>query len=179
MNEKTKKTKEWYLKGTPCKVNVGDKFTWSQEITFEKYPDTVLKTTIDDVIDMESLQTLVEADILEEKVVTHTTYLDYLKTFAERKNVEYADLVAIIGSLMQVDPTAALIIVLKAISMVHLDHYKSYSVPQKVWIYNTTTCKPAILDVTDEVLLDNVAYFITKTALMDALDLCKPILSRM
>lgn len=172
-----KKTVKWYLKDTNKEVCLGDNVTYFQSIKIDKYPGLTFESAITHPMDEEDAQILVDSDILvakEEKPVED--YTNYLKWLADKEGFKYSDVFSSFSLTCKINPNAALSILLKAISR---KLNKNITVtPRKVWIINISEKKPALVDVTNDNYLKNIAWFLTKNDADYALEVCKPILEK-
>lgn len=177
-----KSNKKWYIKGTDKEVKQGEGINYIINVVFDKYPNLGLEAHISGPIDDEILQYLEECDIIEsKKESTVEPYTEYLKWIADVEGLKYSDVYNAFALTLQINPNAGLSILLKAISRKMLKERKKQDflgIPIKVWIFNTATYKPTIIDVTSTINLNNIAYFITKEDIDKAIEICKPILEQ-
>jgi hypothetical protein len=176
-----------YIKSTNKEVCLGDEVTYTVRIKFSKYPELVLENDISATIDKEIMNSLIEAEVVEkrEAKTKEKNYNYYLKWLADKQGYKYEDVLKHFNFTLDLNPTTALSMLLKTISKEMLNNCYSMpcvngyvSRPNKVWIFNTTIGKSAIIDVTKDTNLKGIAYFLTKEDLDKALEVCKPILER-
>lgn len=177
-----KNNKKWYIKGTDKEVKQGEGINYIINVVFDKYPNLGLEAHISGPIDDEILQYLEECDIVESKKETPVeSYTEYLKWLADVEGLKYGDVYNSFSVALQASPNAGLSMLLKAISRKMLKERKKQDflgIPIKVWIFNTATYKPTIIDVTSTINLNNIAYFITKEDIDKAIEICRPILEQ-
>ena len=171
-----KKNVKWYLKDTKNEISLGDEMTYHQTVSFSKYPNMVFETTITHPLDEEDIKTLEESEIIEKKVIEPKNWEFYLLYWANIKGLNASEVIRNFNYTCKVNRNAALSILLKAIS-VYTNKGKGTHTPSKVWIYNLTNGKPAIVDVTEDTKLKDIAWFTTTEELDYALRVCAPLLN--
>lgn len=177
-----KKDKKMVITGTNKEISLGDEITYAIKVTFKRYPDLVFESEYTYNVDEETLKSLIEEELITVEEKPKETYLDYLKWLADKEGFKYTDVLTHFNFTLDINPMAALSILLKAISRRFLSKNCPkggfFGTPVKVWIFNTTIGKPAILDITKDTNLKGIAYFLNKEDLDKALELAKPILER-
>ena len=169
------KNVKWYLKDTNRQVCLGDEVTFKQSINFSRYPNTTFETTTTHPLDEEDIKALIEAELIyekEEKPVEE--YTSYLKWLADAEGLKYTDVLSSFSVTLQVNPSAALSILLKAISR-KMNKLVNVT-PRKVWLIDITTKKSFMMDVDNANRLKNVAWFFNKEDAEYALKVCGPVI---
>lgn len=170
-----KMNKKMYITGTDKEICLGDEVTYSLKVAFKKHPSLVFESEYTCNIDEKTLNDLVEEKFLtakEDKPIED--YTTYLKWMAETKGYKSADVLSAFSVTLQLNPNAALSMLLKAIST---KLYKGKTaIPRKVWMINIVTKEIFITDVKNPARLKNIAWFVTEEDAEYALKVCKPIL---
>lgn len=174
----TNKNVKWYLKDTNRQICLGDEVTFSQSINFSRYPNTTFETTTTHPLDEEDIKALIEAEfIYEKKEKPIEEYTSYLKWLADAEGLEYTNVLSSFGVTLQVNPSAALSILLKAISR-KMNKLGNVT-PRKVWLIDVTTKNLFMMDIDNDNRLKNLAWFFNKEDAEYALKVCEPIIKQM
>ena len=172
-----KKNVNYYLTDSNKQIKVNDEVNYHQTVTFTKYPDMVFETSVTHPLDEEDIEALVEAEILEAKEVKPLEdYTSFLKWLANIEHKDYAKVINAFSLLMDINPRAALSMVMKAISKKL--YYNDCEALRKVWIYDLAHNKPLMVDVENTTHLKVMAYFKTKEDVDKAIKICEPIITR-
>lgn len=172
-----KTNKKMYLRGTDKEICIGDEVTVSVKLFFKKYPSITHGFVYKGTVTEDTVKQLIENKIVyikEDKLVeAYTTYLEWL---ADEEGMPIAEIFSAFSCILQVNPNAALSMLLKAIS--RKMNAKMTDSPRKAWLINNVTHKPYVSDIIDSSILSNVAWFITKEDAEYALKVCKPIINK-
>lgn len=171
------KNVKWYLKDTNRQVCLGDEVTFKQSINFSRYPNTTFETTTTHPLDEEDIKALIEAEFIYEKeekpIEEYTTYLKWL---AEKKKLEYATVLQSFSFTLKLNPKAALVMLLQAIS---LKNFGDALTTSKPWIISLGTLEPCIIDIVGIRFKTPLAWFPTKEDAEYALKVCEPIIKQL
>lgn len=173
----TSKNIKWYLKDTNRQVCLGDEVTFKQSINFSRYPNTTFETTTTHPLDEEDIKTLIEAEFIyekEEKPIEE--YTVYLKWLAEKRSLEYSVVLQSFGFTLKLNPKAALVMLLQAIS---LKNFGDALTTSKPWVINLGTLEPCIVDIVGIRFKTPLAWFPTKEDAEYALKVCEPIIKQL
>lgn len=173
----TSKNVKWYLKDTNRQVCLGDEVTFKQSINFSRYPNTTFETTTTHPLDEEDIKTLIEAEFIyekEEKPIEE--YTVYLKWLAEKRSLEYSTVLQSFGFTLKLNPKAALVMLLQAIS---LKNFGNAFTTSKPWVINLGTLEPCIVDIVGIRFKTPLAWFPTKEDAEYALKVCEPIIKQL
>ena len=171
------KNVKWYLKDTNRQVCLGDEVTFKQSINFSRYPNTTFETTTTHPLDEEDIKTFKEAELIyekEEKPIEE--YTIYLKWLAEKKSLEYSAVLQSFSFTLKLNPKAALVMLLQAISLKNFGN--EFTTP-KPWIINLGTLEPCLIDIVDIRFKTPLAWFPTKEDAEYALKVCEPIIKQL
>ena len=171
------KNVKWYLKDTNRQVCLGDEVTFKQSINFSRYPNTTFETTTTHPLDEEDIKTFKEAELIYEKeekpIEEYTTYLKWL---AEKKSLEYSAVLQSFSFTLKLNPKAALVMLLQAISLKNFGN--EFTTP-KPWVINLGTLEPCLIDIVDIRFKTPLAWFPTKEDAEYALKVCEPIIKQL
>lgn len=173
----TSKNVKWYLKDTNRQICLGDEVTFKQSIIFSRYPNTTFETTTTHPLDEEDIKALIEADFIyekEEKPIEE--YTTYLKWMAEKEHLDYTSVLQSFGLTLRLNPKAALVTLLQAIS---LKNFGNEFTTSKPWVVNLGTLEPCLVDIVDIRLKTPLAWFPTKEDAEYALKVCEPIIKKL
>lgn len=174
----TSKNVKWYLKDTDKQICLGDEVTFYQSVKFSKYPNTTFEITTSHPLNEKDIEALKEAELIyekEEKPIEE--YTSYLKWLADAEGMNYAEVLRSFSLTLQMNPNAALSIILKAISR-KMNKLVNVT-PRKVWVVDITTRKLFLMDVDNANRLKNIAWFFTQEDAEYALKVCEPIIKKL
>lgn len=171
------KNVKWYLKDTNRQVCLGDEVTFKQSINFSRYPNTTFETTATHPLDEEDIKAFIEAGLIygkEEKPIEE--YTIYLKWLAEKRSLEYSAVLQSFSFTLKLNPKAALVMLLQAIS---LKNFGDKFTTSKPWVINLATLEPCLVDIVDMRFKTLIAWFPTKEDAEYALKVCEPIIKQL
>lgn len=166
-----------YLQGTDKEICIGDEFVVSVKLAFKKYPSLTHGFVCKDSVTEDVVKQLIKHDVVyikEDKPVE--AYSVYLEWLADKERMARDKIFRAFSCTLQVNPNAALSMLLKAISRKMNAERTSY--PKKAWLINNVTHKSYISDILDTNVFKNVAWFMTKEDAEYALKVCKPIINK-
>lgn len=171
------KNVKWYLKDTNRQVCLGDEVTFYQSINFSRYPNTTFETTTTHPLDEEDIKALKEAELIYEKEERPIEeYTIYLKWLAEKRSIEYSAVLQSFGFTLKLNPKAALVMLLQAISLKNFGN--EFTTP-KPWVINMGTLEPYLIDIVGIRFKTPLAWFPTKEDAEYALKVCEPIIKQL